>query len=232
MVRSWLVDLMEQTYRAEGGLAKVPAYVEDTGEVNWLVDDALHMEVPAPVISQAVIQLVASRDSAGNASPRGRHDAPRVRRASLWPGRGYRGGTPRRPGRRFPSGAKIMTALGHTTWVIPEGYIPSQSTGTDRTLISHEAVCILNAGDADAAITITLYFKDRAPVGPYHLAVPASRTRHFRFNDLTDPETVPRDTDYSSVIRSSVPVVVQHTRLDSRQPALALLSTIAFPVTG
>jgi hypothetical protein len=123
-----------------------------------------------------------------------------------------------------------MNAIGHTVWAIPEGYIPSQSTGTDRTLISHEAACILNAGDADADITITLYFKDREPVGPYHLTVPARRTRHFRFNDLSDPAPVPRDTDYASVIRASAPVVVQHTRLDSRQPALALLSTIAFPV--
>jgi hypothetical protein len=60
--------------------------------------------------------------------------------------------------------------------------------------------------------------------------VPARRTRHVRFNDLKDPEPIPEDADYSSVIVSSVPVVVQHTRLDSRQPALALLSTIAFPV--
>ena len=69
VVRSWLVELMEKSYRAEGGLARIPDYVEDTGEVNWLVDDALHMEVPAPVISQAVIQLVASRQTA-NASAR------------------------------------------------------------------------------------------------------------------------------------------------------------------
>jgi 6-phosphogluconate dehydrogenase len=63
VVRSWLIDLMEQTYRQQGGLAKVPSYVEDTGEVNWLVDDALHMEVPIPVITQSVVQLVASRDA-------------------------------------------------------------------------------------------------------------------------------------------------------------------------
>ncbi len=63
VVRSWLVDLMEKTYREQGGLAKVPSYVEDTGEVNWLVDDALHMEVPIPVITQSVVQLVASRDA-------------------------------------------------------------------------------------------------------------------------------------------------------------------------
>jgi len=62
VIRSWLIDLMEAAYRAEGGLEKIPPYVEDTGEVNWLVNDAIRMEVPVPVISQAVIQLFASRD--------------------------------------------------------------------------------------------------------------------------------------------------------------------------
>jgi 6-phosphogluconate dehydrogenase len=62
VIRSWLVDLMAEAYRSEGGLARVPSYVEDTGEVNWLVSDALRMEVPVPVIAQAVMQLFASRD--------------------------------------------------------------------------------------------------------------------------------------------------------------------------
>ncbi len=66
VIRSWLVDLMEQAYRANGGLQKIPPYVEDTGEVNWLVDDALHMEVATPVIAQAVMQLFASRDEDKN----------------------------------------------------------------------------------------------------------------------------------------------------------------------
>lgn len=70
VIRSWLVDLMETMYRKQGGLDKIPAYVDDTGEVNWLVDDALHMEVPIPVITQSVMQLVASRD--------GKHDAARA----------------------------------------------------------------------------------------------------------------------------------------------------------
>jgi 6-phosphogluconate dehydrogenase len=63
VIRSWLVELMETMYRQKGGLDSVPSYVEDTGEVNWLVDDALHMEVPIPVITQSVVQLLASRDS-------------------------------------------------------------------------------------------------------------------------------------------------------------------------
>ena len=62
VVRSWLIDLMEETYRHKGGMKDVPAYVEDTGEVNWLINDACHMEVPIPVIAQAVMQLFASRD--------------------------------------------------------------------------------------------------------------------------------------------------------------------------
>jgi len=66
VIRSWLIDLMEEAYRSDGGTEKIPSYVDDTGEVNWLVDDALHMEVPIPVISQSVMQLLASRDEVRN----------------------------------------------------------------------------------------------------------------------------------------------------------------------
>ena len=66
VIRSWLVDLLEAAYRSDGGPEKIPPYVEDTGEVNWLVDDAMHMEVPVPVIAQSVMQLFASRDQKKN----------------------------------------------------------------------------------------------------------------------------------------------------------------------
>jgi hypothetical protein len=122
-----------------------------------------------------------------------------------------------------------MAAIGRKRWVIAEGYIPGASTGQGRAFESHETACILNAGDREAHVRVTLYFADREPVGPYTLAIPPRRTKHLRFNDLKDPSPVPRDTDYSSLIESDVPIVVQHTRLDSRQAALALLSTIAFP---
>ncbi len=62
VIRSWLVDLLEQAYRDESGLERIPPYVEDTGEVDWLVSDALHLEVPIPVIAQSVMQLFTSRD--------------------------------------------------------------------------------------------------------------------------------------------------------------------------
>jgi 6-phosphogluconate dehydrogenase len=66
VVRSWLVELMEKMYRDKGGMEKVEPYVEDTGEVNWLVDDAMHMEVAVPVIAQSVMELIASRDKTEN----------------------------------------------------------------------------------------------------------------------------------------------------------------------
>jgi hypothetical protein len=124
----------------------------------------------------------------------------------------------------------MSDAIGRTRWVIPEGYLPESQGETDPRYVSHETACILNCADEDAEIRITVYFTDREPAGPYRLTVPARRTRHVRFNDLEDPESVPRDTDYASLIEASIPVVVQHTRLDSRRADLALLSTMAYPV--
>lgn len=121
-----------------------------------------------------------------------------------------------------------MRSIGRTTWVIAEGYIPAESTGPEPQLLSHETACLLNAGDADAHVAITIFFKDREPAGPYRVTVPARRTLHQRFNELRDPEPIPRDTDYASVIESDLPIVVQHTRLDSRQAENALMTTIAF----
>lgn len=121
-----------------------------------------------------------------------------------------------------------MSAIGATLWAIAEGYIPPSSTGSGPALESHETACLLNTGDVPAQVRITLYFSDRAPAGPYRVTVKPRRTLHVRFNDLKDPEPVPRGTDYASVIESDVPIVVQHTRLDTRQPALALLSTVAY----
>ncbi len=121
-----------------------------------------------------------------------------------------------------------MEALGGTTWVIPEGHVPSRGHGEGPALESHETACILNTSDQEAHVEITLFFTDREPEGLFHVTVPARRTVHQRFNDLSDPARVPRDTDYASVLRSDIPVTVQHTRLDSRQAELALLSTIAW----
>ena len=121
-----------------------------------------------------------------------------------------------------------MDAIGRKRWAIAEGYIPSQSSFSDRALISHETACILNAGDRDAHVAITIYFADRDPVGPYRVTVSARRTLHLRFDDLDDPQPIPRATDYASVFESDVAIIVQHTRLDSRRAEVSLMSTIAY----
>jgi hypothetical protein len=120
--------------------------------------------------------------------------------------------------------------IGSRRWVIADGYIPDRSTGPAPAMTSHESASILNAGSSTANVEITLFFTDRDPVGPYRVNVLPRRTKHVRFNDLSDPGPVPLATEYSALVESDVPVVVQHTRLDSRQAANALLSTIAFPV--
>lgn len=122
----------------------------------------------------------------------------------------------------------MNSPIGQTHWAIAEGYIPGYGTGPEPQFTSHETACLLNTADQDAQVQVTVYFSDRNPLGPYRVTVPARRTKHVRFNDLTDPEPIPRDTDYASVIESDIPIVVQHTRLDSRQAENALLSTIAY----
>lgn len=122
----------------------------------------------------------------------------------------------------------MNNAIGRKRWAIAEGYIPGWSNGPEPQLESHETCCILNAGDQAANVAITIYFEDREPAGPYEVTVAARRTRHLRFNELRDPEPIPKDTPYASVIESDQPIVVQHTRLDSRQAENALMTTIAY----
>jgi hypothetical protein len=121
-----------------------------------------------------------------------------------------------------------MASLGHKRWAIAEGWIPSQSSFSEPSLVSHETACILNAGDQTAHVRITVFFADREPAGPYLVTIAARRTLHLRLNDLDRPEPIPRDTAYSTVFDSDVPIIVQHTRLDSRRPEVSLLSTIAY----
>jgi len=119
--------------------------------------------------------------------------------------------------------------FGALRWVIADGYIPERSNGPEPEMTSHETASILNTGPHRVRVEITLYFSDRDPLGPYLVFVEPHRTLHLRFNDLAEPEPVPRGTDYAAVIESDHPIVVQHTRLDSRQAANALVSTVAFP---
>jgi hypothetical protein len=127
----------------------------------------------------------------------------------------------------MPSGSR---AVGARMWVIADGWIPPRSSGPQPEMYSHEGVCILNAGEQPARIDLMVYFTDREPSGPYRVVVDPRRSMHLAMNDLVDPEPIPHDADYSVVVDSDVDIVVQHTRVDTRQAELAVSTTIAYPV--
>jgi len=113
--------------------------------------------------------------------------------------------------------------------VVADGYLPEWSQGPAPELASHEAACILNAGAEPASVRLTVFFEEREPL-QYELRVAARRTLHQRLGDLREPEPIPPGVGYAYLVEADVPVVVQHTRLDSRQAANAVTSTIAYPV--
>src|ERR1700761_248154 len=102
----------------------------------------------------------------------------------------------------------MSKSIGRKIWAIAEGYIPAWSNGPAPEFTSHEAACILNAGERDAHVELTVFFADKPPGGPYRLYVAAGRTLHLRFNELSDPQVIPLGTSYSSVFVSDVPVVI------------------------
>ena len=68
-----------------------------------------------------------------------------------------------------------MTEIGRGQRATAEGYIPSGSSFSDRTLVSHETTCLLDAADRDAHVSITICFADWEPVGPCRVTVSARR---------------------------------------------------------
>lgn len=117
---------------------------------------------------------------------------------------------------------------GHTYWVIPDGYIPPDSSGA---LDSHESICVLNTGGEDAALEITIYFEDRDPLEHIQAEVPARRTKHIRTASLrAGGEAIPSGVPYAITVSSNVPVIIQYSRLDTTQPELALMSVMAYPL--
>ncbi len=120
-----------------------------------------------------------------------------------------------------------MKAIGQTTWLIPDGYWPQFSTGK---FPSHEAVCILNTGDKDATVEITLFFEDRAPLTGFTVTCPAQRTNHARMDKLKDKagKPIPQGVPYAILAESNVPIVVQYSRMDTTQPEMALMTCVGY----
>jgi 6-phosphogluconate dehydrogenase len=63
VVRSWLLDLTADALRKNPGMNGIAPQVADSGEGRWTVAEAIALDVPAPVITQALIQRLRSRDT-------------------------------------------------------------------------------------------------------------------------------------------------------------------------
>ncbi len=61
VICSWLIELLEKEVKNNKKIKKVPSYIEDTGEVNWLVQWAINQEIPVPAISTSIMELFKSR---------------------------------------------------------------------------------------------------------------------------------------------------------------------------
>lgn len=62
VIRSWLVELMGRALQEQADLGALSTYVEDTGEVKWVLDWALDQDIPTPVTSMAQMMLMQYRD--------------------------------------------------------------------------------------------------------------------------------------------------------------------------
>jgi hypothetical protein len=116
---------------------------------------------------------------------------------------------------------------GRRRWYVPDAYLPADSS---HGVVSHESACLLNPGARDARVRFTFFFEDRDPLGPVELRVGARRARHVRLDDARSLGGVelPRGVPYAYAVESDVPVVLQHSRLDTSAGAYALFTTIAY----
>ena len=129
-------------------------------------------------------------------------------------------------------------AEGHRVWIIPDAYLPPLTTeddarrATGRGCWSHESLCVINTGPKPAHVALNFYFEDRTPVKDIRVTIGAERTRHVRFDKPEDLGgfVVPVGVPYALRVESDLPVVVQHSRLDTTQPNCAFLSVMAHPI--
>lgn len=115
---------------------------------------------------------------------------------------------------------------GYQAWYIPDCYWPEG--GTTAPYVSHESICVLNPSDADAELSITLYFEDREPIAGFTARCGARRTHHVRMDKQVSKggQTVPRGVPYAAVVESSIPVYVQYSRCDTTQTNMAFMTAI------
>ncbi len=63
VVRSWLLDLTAEALDKNPTMDGIAPYVADSGEGRWTVNEAIDLDVPAPVITLSLLERLRSRDS-------------------------------------------------------------------------------------------------------------------------------------------------------------------------
>ena len=111
-------------------------------------------------------------------------------------------------------------------WYIPDCFWPIKDQGD---YLGHEAISILNTGAQAVTARMTVYFEDREKMDGFLLEIPAERTIHFHTYKLKNQagQSIPRGVGYAAVVECEAPIVVQYTRVDATQPALAIATTMA-----
>lgn len=122
-----------------------------------------------------------------------------------------------------------MKAYGNRKWIIPDTFTPEP---TESKIPGHEAIIFTNTASEDAEIRITLFFEDKPPVKDISLKIGSERSRHIRMDWLEEIAgiKIPVEVPYSILVESSINIVVQYSRMDTRLGGMALMTTLGFPV--
>ncbi|MEL7432551.1 MAG: phosphogluconate dehydrogenase (NAD(+)-dependent, decarboxylating) [Chloroflexota bacterium] len=62
VVRSWLLDLMHDAFKEDQEFEDIAPYVSDSGEGRWTVQEAIDLDISAPVITMSLLRRLRSRE--------------------------------------------------------------------------------------------------------------------------------------------------------------------------
>lgn len=122
-----------------------------------------------------------------------------------------------------------MKAYGKKDWAIAAGRIPFETNGKEPMMNSHDKIAVLNTSEEEAVVELLIFYETEKPVGTYEIKIRPKRLRKIRFNDIIDPLPIDLERNYSCFIQSSVPVVVQFSRMNTGVKNNAEMGTMAFP---
>lgn len=105
---------------------------------------------------------------------------------------------------------------GKKVWVFPDAERPPVG---ENEIPGHESIIIVNTGDSDATVTLTLLYSDRAPAKGIITTIGAKRVRCLRTNEASDfgEQVATIGEQYAIVIESDVPIVAQYGRAEPRE---------------